>query len=416
MMTSVCNVSLDSCFQKSRCALLLFMRGLQGLHESSNSLRACSSYRAHWRHDTLQVVNVVAPTLMEDSYLFQQEGLLCSSFSRLRHLTLMIDPRRCYLDKPSPGQLNASLAGIGHHSQLESLYIGIESGFECSSSGSDWFDPEDSANVCLSHMQILKSVHLDSFWPALLELPPGASLHATFKSAPGQKHPGLWAGKATDAQNPQLPPRSVHFLPGPGVGPEHAVTAKELWPLKIKRNLELIRVRAGTLRLHLSEFPGLMQAERVLITARDCQLQFPGKQVAYKHLMLRNCKRLHAFATNAAAFAARCECLTITWKHPMDPKRWFAANAVARTRMLAAGKKVYTTRCGTLWQPEGKKEPWSLYRGTAIMGVRYGSMESAGEQGRAVRCCCHACLACLHRDGIADFPEAIAEEDALFEA
>ena len=174
-------------------------------------------------------------------------------------------------------------------------------------------------------------------------------------------------------------------------------------------------MRAGTLHLHLSEFPGLMQAERVLITATDCQLQIPGNQVAYKHLMLRNCKRLHAVAANGAAWAAGCGCLTITWKRPMDPKRWFAANALARTRMLAAGKKVYTTRCGTLWQPEGKKDPWSFYRGTAIVGVRYGSMES-GEQGHAGRCCCHACLACLHRDGIADFPEAVAEEDALFGA
>ena len=411
MMTSVCNVNSDSCFQKSRCALLLYLRGLQGLHESSNSLRACSSYRAHWRHDTLQVVNVVAPTLMEDSYLFQQEGLLCSSFSRLRHLTLMIDPRRCYLDKPSPGQLNASLAGIGHHSQLESLYIGIESGFECSSSGSGWFDPEDSANVCLSHMQHLKSVHLDSFWPALLELPPGASLHATLKSAPGQKHPGLWAGKASDVQNPQLPLKSMHFLPGPVLGPEHAITAKELWPLKVKRRLELIRVRAGTLHLDLSEYPGLIQAERVLITASKCNLEFPGNQVAYKHLQLGFSKRLQLYSTHPAAFAARCGSVTIICNHLMDPKRWSAA--LLHNVMLAAGKKAHTTCCGTLWQPEGKEDSWSFYRREASLGVRYGSMEP-GTWAHAVRCCCHACLACLHRDGTAAFPEAVAEENVLF--
>ena len=358
---------------------------------------------------------MVAPTLMEDSYLFQQEGLLCSSFSRLRHLTLMIDPRRCYLDKPSPGQLNASLAGIGQHSQLESLYIGIESGFECSRSRSDWFDPEDSANVCLSHMQHLKSVHLDSFWPALLELPPGASLHATFKFAPGQKHPGLWAGKATDVQNPQLPLRSVHFLPGPGLGPEHAITAKELWPLKVKRSLELIRVRAGTLHLDLFEFSGLVQAERVLITASECRLTNLGHRVAYKHLMVRYSKRLQIDMNNHAAFAARCQSLTVTWRDPMDPKKWSAGAVVARNIMLAAGRKVYTTHCGTLWQPEGKKEPWSFYRGNAILGVSYGSMEPS-KWGHTVRCCCHACLACLHRDSTADFPEAIAEENALFEA
>ena len=216
-------------------------------------------------------------------------------------------------------------------------------------------------------------------------------------------------------QNPRLPLRSMHFLPGPGLSPEHAVTAKELWPLKVKRILELIRVRAGTLHLHLSEFPGLMQAERVLITATDCQLEIPGNQVAYKRLMLRTSKRLDVLFTNATAFAARCEYLTVNWKHPLDPERWSAADLLARTSMLAAGRKVYTTRCGTLWQPEGKEDPGSCCRGTAIVGVRYGSMDS-GEQGHAVRCCCHACLACLHRDGIADFPEAVAEENALFGA
>ena len=412
MMTSVCNVMLDSCFRKSRCALLLFLCGLQGLHESSNSLWASFSHRAHWRCDALQVVNVITPMLMEDSYLFQHEGSLCSSFSRLRHLTLMIDPRRCYLDKPSPGQLNASLAGIGQHSQLESLYIGIESGFECSSSGSDWFDPEDSANVCLSHMQHLKSVHLDSFWPALLELPPGASLHATFKFAPGQKHPGLWAGKPADVQNARLPLRSVHFLPGPGLGPEHAITAKELWPLKVKKHLELIRVRAGTLHLDLFEFPGLIQAERVLITASECLLTIPGNRVAYRHLTLRYSKRMQIRMNHQAAFAAQCQSLTVTWRHPMHPKKWTADAVVARNVMLAAGRKVYTTRCGTLWQPEGKKEPWSFYRGNAILGVSYGSMEPS--KGHVVRCCCHACLACLHHDGAAAFPQAIAEEEALY--
>ena len=99
----------------------------------------------------------------------------------------------------------------------------------------------------------------------------------------------------------------------------------------------------------------------------------------------------------------------------MHPKKLSADAAVARNVMLAAGRKVYTTRCGALWQPEGKKEPWSFYRGNAILGVSFGSMEPSNWD-HAVRCCCHACLACLHRDGTADFPEAIAKENALFEA
>ena len=69
---------------------------------------------------------------------------------------------------------------------------------------------------------------------------------------------------------PWLPLRSVHFLPDAKLSAEHAITAKELWPLKVKRDLKLIRLRAGTLQLELSELselPGLMQAEAVLITA-----------------------------------------------------------------------------------------------------------------------------------------------------
>ena len=211
-----------------------------------------------------------APRLLDKYSLFQRERRPCPSISRLHHLTLMIAPRRCRYNKPS--ELNVSMAALGLNSQLKSLYIGFLSGFH-------WYDhdrtdQEDSICLRLSSMRHLESVHLDSFWPALLELPPTASLHATFKSAPGQKHPGLWAGRPADVQNPQFSLRSAHFLPGPWLGPEHAVTAKELWPLKVRRSLELIRVVAGTLYLDLSEFPGLIQAEKVLITASECHMRF----------------------------------------------------------------------------------------------------------------------------------------------
>ena len=181
---------------------------------------------------TLQVVNSIAPVLLQTYRLFQGRQPYCAaSFLGLRHLRLMIDPIGCILDTQS--QLNTGMAEIENYSQLQSLYIGFTSEFCCG-----WIraDAEDSINLCLSSMQHLKSVHLDSFWPALLKLPPGASLHATFRSALGQKHPGLWAGKAADVQNPQLPLRSMHFLSGHGLGPEYAITAQDLWPLRVKRN------------------------------------------------------------------------------------------------------------------------------------------------------------------------------------
>ena len=139
-----------------------------------------------------QVVNIIAQTLFEPSGLFLRTS--ASSFLRLRHLTLMIDPMRCFFDKPT--KLNTSLAEIGNFSQLDSLYIGFIYGFGCSKCGSSTCvrrsaDAEDSINLCLSSMQHLELVHLDSFWPALLELPSRACLHATFKSTLGQKHPGL---------------------------------------------------------------------------------------------------------------------------------------------------------------------------------------------------------------------------------
>ena len=366
---------------------------------------------------TLQVVNMVAPILLGTSAVLQ--GGFPSSFSRLRHLTLMIDPLGCDFDKPS--QLNTSMADIGNHSQLETIYIGFTRGFGCSAFDRIKADPEDSVNVRLSSMEHLKSIHLDSFWPALLELPPRASLHATFRSAPGQKYPGLWAGRPADVLNPRLPLESVHFLPDAGLGAEHATTAKELWPLKVKRGLKLIRVRAGTLQLanpgamELLQLPGLMQAEAILITASECYLRIPGNQVAFKHLNLRISKSLDLSITHDVAFAARVDSVTIICKQTiaMGPRR--LSSSFLRNAMLAAGKKVNTNCCYPLCQPEGKRKPWSYRRGNASLGVGSESM-GLDEWAYAVRCCCHACLACLHRDGIAAFPEAIAQENATFGA
>ena len=353
------------------------------------------------------MINIVAPMLEDSSPL---QGTLLG-FSRLRHLRLLMDPRGCWLDTPS--QLNTSMAEIGNNSQLESLYIGFMHGFGCSICGMRGDDAEDSVNLCLSSMQHLKSVHLDSFWPALLELPPGASLHATFRSAPGQKHSGLWAGKAADVHNPRLPFRSMHFLSGPGLGPEHAITAKELWPLRVGRKLELIRVRAGSLHLKAFEFPGLMQAERVLITASECHLRFLNDQVPHTQLKLRFSERLRMVISRADISAARVACLKLCCNDAMGSRP--LSVLFLRGAMLAAGNELSVTSRHTMCQSKGRKKLWSYGWGTASLDVGCETMD-AREWGHAVKCCCHACLACLHRDGAAAFAEAIAEESALFEA
>ena len=364
---------------------------------------------------------MVAPKLLESCGLFW--GTSPSSFSRLRHLTLMIDPMRCSFEFDNPSQLNTSMAEIGNHSQLESLYIGLLYGFCCSICGSSTCvrsraDPEDSLNLCLSSMQHLGSVHLDSFWPALLELPPRASLHATFKSAPGQKHSGLWAGRPADVQNLQLPLRSVHFLPGPGLAAEHAMTARELWPLKVERSIaiELVRVMAGTLHLDLSEFPALMEAERVLITASECHLTFPSNQLALKHLAIKHTERLRLVISNIDLFAAQAEDLTFSRKDSMDTcpvSVLFLRNAVLAA---ACGNEVILTSRRTMCQPESRKKHWRSGWGSASLRIWSAGTSDRSDWAQAVRCCCHACLACLHRNGVAAFPEAIAQENAMLGA
>ena len=203
MTLSSWNCTLIACFQKSGYAPPHFLHSLQALHRKSPCSVGLLILKAYLRGGTLQVVNVVTPMLLNE---YSLKGSSCSTFSRLQHLTLMIEPRKCSRNKPS--ELNASMANLGVHSQLESLYIGFVSGFDCSDYDRIQSDQEDSIILRLSSMQHLKSVHLDSFWPALPELPTGASLHATFKSAPGQKHPGLWAGRPADVQNPRLSLRS----------------------------------------------------------------------------------------------------------------------------------------------------------------------------------------------------------------
>ena len=355
---------------------------------------------------------MVAPTLLETCGLFN--GASPSSFSRLRHLTLMIDPMRCSFDKPS--QLNTSMVEIGNHGQLESLYIGFIYGFGCIRCGSSTCgrrrtDAEESIGLCLSSMQHLESVHLDSFWPALLELPPGASLHATFKSAPGQKHPGLWAGRPADVQSLGLPLRSAHFLLGPGLGAEHAITATELWPLKVQRSIELIRVMAGSLHLDLLEFPGLMQAERVFITASECHLRFPGSQRALEHLEVSFSERLKLVISDVDNFAAKVESLTLTREVSMDSSP--VSVLLLRNAVLAAGKELSVTGRRSMCQHGGRKRRgWE----NTSWGAWCAEDMGPGKWAHAVRCCCNACLACLHRNGEAVFPEAIAQEDAMLGA
>ena len=190
---------------------------------------------------------------------------------------------------------------------------------------------------------------------------------------------------------------------GPGAKPA-ALTADELWPLRVKC-LDLFRVTAGALKLNLSKF----QAGRVLVTASECDLCIPSNQVAFKHLKIRVSERLKLSITDAVAFAAQVETLTIISKHSMP------MSAVLRNALLAAGKRIDFSCSRTQCKPKGRKQHQSFVLGEACL--RVGSKTTdAGEQAHAMRCCCHACLACLHRDGAAAFPEAIAQEKAMFGA
>ena len=216
--------------------------------------------------------------------------------------------------------------------------------------------------------------------------------------------------------NPWLPLTSAHFLPGSGVGAVHAITATELWPLKVKRVIDLIRVTAGTLHMNLSEYPGLMQAERVLITASECRLKFPSNQVALtegKCLQLSFLKRLRLVISNVDTFATLVETLILCRKDSRSTN--LASVLFLRNAMITAGnglpESVNNRR--TMCQPDCRKRPgWGFPR----LGVWPAKIMGPDEWAHAVRCCCHACLACLHRDGAAAFPEAIAQENAMFEA
>ena len=208
-------------------------------------------------------------------------------------------------------------------------------------------------------------------------------------------------------QNPVLPLISAHFLHA-GLGAEHqaqhALAAKELWALRVKC-LDLYRVVAGTVRLNLSDF----QAGRVLIRALECDLCIPSNQVAFKHLQIRVSQHLKLFVTDAVAFAAQVESLTIISKHLM------LMSAVLRNALLAAGKRIDFSCSRNQCNPKGRSQPQSFVLGDACLRVGSNTMD-AGERAHAMACCCHACLACLHRDGAAAFPEAIAEEKAMFGA
>ena len=90
-------------------------------------------------------------------------------------------------------------------------------------------------------------------------------------------------------------------------------------------------------------------------------------------------------------------------------------SAVMRNALLAAGKRIDFDCSRTQCKPKGRKQHQSFVLGEACLRVGAKTVD-AGEWAHAVRCCCHACLACLHRDGAAAFPEAIAQEKAMFGA
>ena len=91
--------------------------------------------------------------------------------------------------------------------------------------------------------------------------------------------------------------------------------------------------------------------------------------------------------------------LTLSCKHPVDPCP--LSGLVLRIAMLAAVNDLSSHLVRPAMTPCA-----------SLKGVEFEAMD-AGEWAHAVRCCCHACLAHLHRDGAAAFPEAVVQESAI---
>ena len=134
-------------------------------------------------------------------------------------LVLRLQPAYCHSFRVA--DLSGLFGLMSNLPHLESLCIGV--------GGALVGNPERPSSLNLSSLQHLNSVHIDSFWPGSIELPPDCAVHASFCSTPGQLHEGIWAGHPCVVQNLQLPLRSACFFKGKSFA--FTTTAGILWPL-----------------------------------------------------------------------------------------------------------------------------------------------------------------------------------------
>ena len=108
--------------------------------------------------------------------------------------------------------------------------------------------------------------------------------------------------------------------------------------------------------MNLSEFPVLMQAERVLITASECRLMFPSNQVALaedEFHKLSFSKRPRLVISNFDILAAQVENLTLNCKDLRDTSS--LSILILRNAMFTARNELSVNNRRTMCQPDGGK-------------------------------------------------------------
>ena len=96
-----------------------------------------------------------------------------------------------------------------------------------------------------------------------------------------------------------------------------------------------------------------MQAERVLITASECHLRFPGSQGALEHLGVSFSKRFKLVISNVDNFAAKVGKPYLTREVSMDSSP--VSVLLLRNAVHAAGKELSVTGRRSMCQHGGRK-------------------------------------------------------------
>ena len=309
-------------------------------------------------------------------------------------------------------EVNFLLKMVPSFSHLESFYLGLSGPFD-----PDLPSQEASLSLDSSALQHLTALHLDSVWPYVLEVPPGCAVHATFQAAPGQRFPGIWASTLNATARTRQSLTSALFVENRHR--EWQYTASLLWPIVLATNINLFRINARLLCLNMKDLQGaltgypmfhgscteLFQAERVFISAIQCEL-WVSAYATWKHVSLRVSRDLLLSFEDMPAFVRQNESLSISCGEFVGPCRSQLCDAMA-----AAGKAFHLEDSHTRHRIQ------DLSGGQASQQNSVNRPQGSAQQGKQadamhMRCCCHACEACLHRDGAADFPQEAMQDVA----